>query len=660
MSNPKQAEGPLRVLMLPPTIRDGEIAVSVLENHDIQAVVCRDIDHICRELELGAGAALVAEEFLNTSNRHLLIELLVDQPAWSDLPLIVLCLPNDVGTANLHSWQQMANVTLIPRPFQIDQFVAVIQAGLRDRNRQYMVKNLLDSIDQRGREFRQLADAMPQLVFIADTQGQLDYINQRAVSYLGAESTECKTLTTCFRVKSEDISRVEREWKKAILLRKPFHCEFRSRRAATNKFRWQLARAEPILKSNGEVRQWYGTCTDIHDRKLAEHQLADALKQSSAANIAKSEFLANMSHEIRTPMTSILGYSELLAQQETDHERRNFLNIIHQNGNFLLEIINDILDLSKIEAGKLAISSEEVNLRLFLSDIESLLKVRAADKRIEFRITAGDAVPDVIQTDPTRLRQILVNLIGNAIKFTEVGYVELSVSHDATGLRFIVRDTGIGISEEQLPKLFQPFQQGDNSVTRQFGGTGLGLAISHRLATILGGSIRVQSQLGRGSVFTLELGPECSTAATPNKSTETRSLPHNDRPDLTEYRILVVDDRRDVRFLSGRILNNAGATVEFAKDGGEAVSMIETMQVEKRLPNLVLMDMQMPVLDGYRATEQLRSMGFRGPIIALTADAMHGDMTRCLECGCDAYLTKPIDTTEMLRVVSNQIQSHSH
>ncbi|QEG36947.1 PAS domain S-box protein [Bythopirellula goksoeyrii] len=379
------------------------------------------------------------------------------------------------------------------------------------------------------------------------------------------------------------------------------------------------------------------------------------------ANIAKSEFLANMSHEIRTPMTAILGYADLLAAREDDREKSNFLQVIKRNGIFLLDIINDILDLSKIEAGKLEVSREKFAPQQVVADVRSTMDVRAREKRLEFKVEYVGKLPAKIESDPKRLRQILINLVGNAIKFTEKGSVRLAVRYlddlPDPHLRFDVTDTGVGIAKEQLDSLFESFSQGDASVTRRFGGTGLGLAISQRLAHMMGGEINVTSTLGEGSTFTCTIQTgNIQTESfhdTPAEHKELEEVSPLASPQRLSCRVLVVDDRRDVRFLTRRILTDAGAEIAQAEDGLHALEMLEQSTSQGKPWDLILLDMQMPRMDGYQAAARMREIGFEGPIIALTADAMHGDMQQCLESGCNAYLSKPIDTQQLLNVVTH-------
>ena len=402
---------------------------------------------------------------------------------------------------------------------------------------------------------------------------------------------------------------------------------------------------------------------DLTQQKKYEESLDEARQQAEIANRSKSEFLANMSHEIRTPMTAVLGYTDLLLAKEYDGEKSTFLRTIKRNGRFLLDIINDILDLSKIEAGKMEVARERFSPLELVADVRSLMDVRASEKHLKFDIEYDGPVPIEIESDPKRLKQILVNLLGNAIKFTESGSVKLIIrflSEDSYRMQFEVIDTGIGMSEEQQECLFKPFSQGDPSVNRRFGGSGLGLTISLRLAMMLGGRISVQSQVGHGSsfVFTIDAGDVSQiTLIAPKLESVIETDPARDTCVQLDCNVLVVDDRRDVRFLTKHFLAKAGATVELAEDGQHALDFFDRIH-NGEIPSvdLILLDMQMPRLDGYQTATELRKRGFSKPIIALTADAMHGDMRRCIECGCDSYLSKPIDGNKLVTMVAQYIK----
>jgi len=386
-------------------------------------------------------------------------------------------------------------------------------------------------------------------------------------------------------------------------------------------------------------------------------ELTGAKQRAEEASAAKTAFLANMSHEIRTPMTAIIGYADsMLEPDQTVSDRQDALQTIRRNGQHLLELINDILDISKIEADRMTVERVEANLPSLLADLISLMRPRAVAKGLGFRLEVMGAVPQSIHTDPLRLRQVLINILANAVKFTERGEVCLCVRctrppEGPARLCFEVRDTGIGIAPDQVDKLFRSFAQADGSTTRRFGGTGLGLVISKRLALLLGGDVSVQSKLGQGSTFTvcIDAGP-MEDSRMLSELNET-ILP---KPALTPAkiwklagRILLVEDGVDNQRLISMHLTKAGAEVSIAANGRVGVDMAAAAQSVRPF-DLILMDMQMPELDGYSATSELRRRGFKQPIIALTAHALLEDRDKCLAAGCSDYLSKPIEKDVLL------------
>jgi signal transduction histidine kinase/CheY-like chemotaxis protein len=383
-------------------------------------------------------------------------------------------------------------------------------------------------------------------------------------------------------------------------------------------------------------------------------ELREARHAAESANRAKDQFLANMSHEIRTPMTAILGFAEVLDSAPTDTERQEAVEIMRRTGTQLLQLINDILDISKIEAG-LLVTKSAVDLPAWVSQLVAEIRPRAIKKNLNFKASFDGPAAKSIHTDPVRLRQIITNVVGNAIKFTERGDVELritckSIQRNETinsEISFEVRDTGIGMSPQQLSRLFKPFTQVDDSMTRRFGGTGLGLCISKRLATILGGDLTVESEIGRGSTFHLTIdGGPVTFAENIAASSELLSVPSSaeaSKPIHLRGRILLAEDGPDNQRLISQFLRKAGAEVVIAENGRIAVSLAESQQFD-----LILMDMQMPELDGYGATRQLRLAGHKIPIVALTAHAMAEDRAKCLAAGCDDFFTKPISKNSLL------------
>ena len=403
----------------------------------------------------------------------------------------------------------------------------------------------------------------------------------------------------------------------------------------------------------------------VEEVVLARTRELDAARcAAEGASRAKTEFLANMSHEIRTPMTAIVGFAELLEDPDLSaRDRADHIRTIRRNGEHLISVINDILDLSKIEAGRIELSPEPCQLCRVVSDVAALMRVRAAGKNVELFVEYQFPVPETIRTDPLRLRQILVNLVGNAVKFTERGAVRIIVRSLVDGpeprIEIAVHDTGIGIDARGLDRLFQPFSQADTSRTRRFGGTGLGLAISRRLANILGGAVDVESVPGKGSVFTLTLPVgDLRDVRMIENATEAFAEPEPPAARSSAAlrgRILLAEDGPDNQRLIAFHLRRAGAEVVLANNGREAV--VEALRArDAGTPfGLIFMDMQMPVLDGYDATRELRRAGYNLPIVALTAHAMSDERARCLACGCDGYETKPISAARLISAAAEHL-----
>ncbi len=397
-------------------------------------------------------------------------------------------------------------------------------------------------------------------------------------------------------------------------------------------------------------------------RRAAEEERIQRL-QAESENRSKSQFLTHLSHELRTPLTSILGYTELLLTQEREPTKLKNLRTIERNGHHLLNLLNDVLNLSRIEAGKLELDHNAVNLETCLADLQSQLQVRAREKNIELNFCATDELPETIYTDATRLQQILLNLLGNAIKFTQEGRVELCVTlstdhSNVDKIHFRILDTGIGIDESAQKTIFEPFSQaGYSSARNRDAGFGLGLAISRELAHALGGSINCESKPGAGSAFTLtlETGDISKIPRKPLNLTSRTELPRTNPSPTLSGRILIADDLADIRQLIGSILEAAGAEVVFAKNGQQAVDKILSSETSAEKIDAVVMDLQMPELDGFSALRTLRGKGFERPVIALTASAMQGERDRCMQAGFTDYLGKPIHVRTLLNLLSKHI-----
>ncbi|MBT9558155.1 MAG: CHASE domain-containing protein [Myxococcales bacterium] len=519
-------------------------------------------------------------------------------------------------------------------------------------------------------------DCSPLAMFVTDMEGQCTYLNPRYEELTGQAAKEGLGVGWVRALHPDDVRRVRRDFEQAKKEGHLLSGEYRWVRPDASVV-WTAVRAARI-EADEQPLGFVGTIEDVTGARQATEALKsqalhleearDSLDRvnrelsarnreldaaravAEAATKAKSQFLANMSHELRTPMTSILGFAQLLADRRTRPEDlAEYVSAILRNGDHMLSLINDVLDLSKIEAGMMTVESIPVSVTEVVNEVAAFMRPRATEKGLGFVVDWRTDVPDRMRTDPTRLRQILLNLVGNAVKFTDQGSVAIQIERrklkDGTSrIEFAVVDTGPGIDPGQLSKIFQPFTQADDSTTRKFGGTGLGLSISKELARLLGGDLYAVGAPGIGSTFVLELPVVQGPSGTWIRPAERQpaALMACTTPTL-HGKVLVVDDGIDNQRLISLLLGRTGASVDAAGDGREGVNKALWARESGEPYDLIIMDMQMPKLDGLEATRQLRAAGLATPIVALTANALIDDRERCKAAGCNAFLQKPID-----------------
>jgi two-component system, sensor histidine kinase and response regulator len=513
-------------------------------------------------------------------------------------------------------------------------------------------KRAEEALRESERRFRILAEALPHMVWTAQPDGATDYYNARTTEYTGLTSEQLQGWGWGSTIHPEDLPRCLELWARSIATGEPYEIEFPVRRA-DGAFCWHLARALALRDESGRITKWFGSCIDIDDQKRAQEALRGAKEAAEAANRAKDEFLANVSHEIRTPMNAILGMTELVLDTPLTDDQRQCLKAVKSAADNLLGNINDLLDFSKIEAGKLELEPGDFSLRATVGDTLRALAVRAHRKGLELIYDVQPEVPDALVGDAGRLRQVLLNLVANAIKFTDAGEVVVraevagaAAPEGEVGLRLTVRDTGIGIPLDQQERIFRAFEQEDSSTTRKYGGTGLGLTIAARLVALMRGQITVESEPGRGSTFafTAQLGLQ----------------PHPSEPDavgppvlLRELPVLVVDDNATNRHILEEWLRGWQMEPAAVGDGLTALDALWDAVTAGRPYALVLLDARMPDTDGLALAAKIRKRPalFATRIILLTSGERPGDWDRIREQRIDAHLLKPVQQDELLETI---------
>lgn len=501
----------------------------------------------------------------------------------------------------------------------------------------------------------QAVEQSPGTIVMVDTHGNIEYVNLRFTQVTGYSIDEAVGKNLFFMDSQNDIKGKYREVIEAISSGKEWRGEIRHRRKNGEIF-WEFASFLPIMDSEGVIMNYLGASEDITERKQMSEKLLRAKEAAEAANRAKSEFLANMSHEIRTPLNGMIGMTNLTLQTKLTEDQEENLNIINSCAELLLRVINDILDYSKIEAGKMTLENVKFDILKLLEKTHKSHVLQAREKGLKLSYNVQTGIPRILAGDPARLQQVLNNLISNAIKFTDIGEVRITVAiieitEDSIKLKFTVSDTGIGIDSDKIGMLFKSFSQVDSSITRKYGGTGLGLAISKQLVDMMDGEIWVESEKEKGSIFCFTASfmrkLKCNVEAEHTTKTE-------DKKNHRRLNILLAEDDKVNQLVVSGLLEKEQYSLTIADNGIEAIKLFEQNEFD-----LILMDIQMPEMDGIEATRKIRKMEegtFRHiPIIAVTAYALQDDRKRFLEAGMDDYIPKPISFDDFYAAVDRAL-----
>lgn len=516
-----------------------------------------------------------------------------------------------------------------------------------------------DTTERREAEerWRTLTEAMPQLVWVTrGSDGYCEYLSQQWENFTGVAGESLLGFEWLNLLHPEDKQRTTTAWQEAVAGRADYNIEYRIRRY-DGVYRWFKTRGVPVRDTTGDIKTWYGTCTEIEE-------LIEAREAANMANIAKSEFLANMSHEIRTPMNAVMGLAYVLSRsQPLTPKQQEIIKTMQTSADSLLSLINDLLDISKIEAQTIELDQTPFCLEQLMHEIVAMTSVRAQEKKLQFFVRDQGIHGRIFIGDCNRLRQILVNLCGNAVKFTEEGSITITISTEPTSQQLEeivviqIQDTGIGISAEKIETIFQKFVQADSSISRKYGGTGLGLSITKMLVELMRGSIEVTSTVGQGSLFTVRI--PLTVAQDQEHAPIHSEHACKNAPSLkTKGHILLVEDHAPNVLVATTFLEHFHYTYDVASNGFEAIDKFKSGQY-----SAILMDVQMPGMNGLEATKAIRELQAaretHTPIIGMTAHALSGDRDRCIAAGMDEYIAKPFNPDALEDLLSHLISKQA-
>ncbi len=658
-----------RVLVLAPTVRDSDVTGVLLRGAGLQSVSVSNLSAICEEIRLGCGAVLLTEEATSSPAIGELIRELEQQPAWSDLPLVMLMRGGIQSSDSNRALHLLRNVTLLERPAPSRTVVSAVQAAVHRRNRQYQTREQIAELGRAETRYRDLQQRL-QIAVEASELGTFHcemplgktIWNDRCKSHFWL-SPEVEVDMDLFYsiLHPDDLDRTKKAVEECVYHGKPYDIEYRTVSPA-GAVRWVRATGRTFFNELGEPLQFDGTTRDITVQKMAADEREKLLQSEQAARAEseragrmKDEFLATLSHELRTPLNAILGWSQVLRQDSDPETVNEGLEVIERNARVQVQLIEDLLDMSRIISGKVRLNMHPVDPAVFVNAAVETVRPSANAKGIILRVEIDPRI-GLVDGDSNRLQQVVWNLLSNAIKFTpQQGRVDMVVKRVKSQVEISVSDTGQGIKSDFLPHVFERFRQADSSSTRPYGGLGLGLAIVKQLVELHGGIIVAASGgVGRGSTFTVNLpllAPERDTPTMPGSGGAASRPDFLKEKSLSGMTLLVVDDEPDARGLLRRILEECGARVVTAASARDALDAMNTLR-----PDVLISDIGMPGVDGYELMRRIRllgrAQGGEVPAIALTAFARSEDRTRALSVGFQVHLSKPVEPHELIAMVA--------
>jgi len=631
-----------RVLVLAPTQRDAVVTRALFDHAAVPADICADPHALHRELERGAGALLLTEEALANSALERVLAALRNQPAWSDVPVVMLMRGGLQSVATGRVLQALSNVTLLERPAPMRSVVSAVKAALRARQRQYEIRDNLAEIERTqtalrtsDRLYRAIGESIDYGVWMCDADGRAVYMSASFLRLVGKTQEQCRNFGWLTALEPDEAKATLTAWRACVAEGQLWNREYRLRDAGGH---WHpvLARGVPVRDDAGAIVLWAGIHLDISDLKGKEAALHDADRR-------KDDFLATLAHELRNPLAPIrLAARAFVSQQIDSEERRTSAAIIERQVRTMAALLDDLLDVSRITRGRLELKRRRVTLTSVIDAAVETARPLIEARRHAFSITLPDAAPE-IEVDPLRLSQVLANLLTNAAKYTDPGgVIELKVERREAQIAIFVRDSGIGLSPDALTHVFEMFSQVDAVIDRSQGGLGIGLALVKGLVELHGGSVHAQSDgLGRGAEFCVFLPQIVTAAPSADEGNDGRLSPVSD-PMQT---VLIADDNRDAVDTLATLLRLAGHHVIEAHSGIEALE-----QSRKLHPRVIVLDIGMPGLTGYEVASHIRREPWanQATLIAVTGWGRVDDRQRALTAGFNHHLTKPIDPDSLI------------